>query len=252
MNLKLIACSIFQRELCALLAATPHTVDVEFIELGDHDKPARLRAFLQARIDAPHAAHSQNTPRVHEAILLAYGICGNTATGLRSRETPLVIPRAHDCATLLLGSRDAFAAHFGANPSHPFGSVGYFERGHNNCVGASNDRPVNDPEYLKLVAAHGEDNARYIWETLRPPVRDGRALFITTPPTRGHPAEAAFRAAAAREGLACEELHGHTRLLGALVNGPWDAADFLVVPPRHQIHAVYDQTCVMTAVPSAE
>jgi len=249
MNLKLIACSIFQRELCAALAATPHTVDVEFIELGDHDKPDQLRAFLQDHIDNPHAAHSQNKPRAYEAILLAYGICGNAATGLRARDIPLVIPRAHDCATLLLGSREAFIEHFGENPSHPFGCVGYFERGFNNCQGEGSGRPVSDPEYMKMVAEYGEENARYVWETMRPPVVDHRALFITTPPTRGHPSEAAFQAMAGNEGLVYEEIRGSTRFLDALINGPWDPVDFLTVPPGHKIKSVYDQTLVMIAEP---
>ncbi|MCL1887515.1 MAG: DUF1638 domain-containing protein [Kiritimatiellaeota bacterium] len=248
MNLKLIACSIFQREICAALATTPHVVDVEFIELGDHDKPDRLRAFVQSRIDNPHAAHSQQSARAYEAVLLAYGICGNAATGLLARDIPLVIPRAHDCATLLLGSREAFVKHFGDNPSHPFGCVGYFERGHNNCHGEL-ERPVNDPEYLRMVAEYGEENARYIWETMRPPLVDNRALFITTPPTRGLPAEANFKKMAGEQGLTYEELHGHTGFLDALVNGPWDDADFLTVPPGHRVRAVYDQTLVMAAEP---
>ena len=249
MTLKLIACSIFQREICAALATTPHVVDVEFIELGDHDKPVQLREFLQSRIDTPHAAHSRQIARSYGAILLAYGICGNAANGLRARNIPLVIPRAHDCATLLLGSRESFIEHFGDNPSHPFGCVGYFERGHNNCQGEMTERPVSDPGYLKMVEEYGEENARYVWETMRPPVVDHRALFITTPPTLGHPSMADFKAMAGREGLAYEELRGSTRFIDALINGPWDAADFLTVPPGSEIRCVYDQTLVMTAEP---
>ena len=252
MNLKLIACSVFQREICALLATTPHTVDVEFIELGDHDKPDKLRAFLQSRIDAPHAAHSQNAARAYEAILLAYGICGNTAAGLRSRGIPLVIPRAHDCVTVLLGSRAAFLEHFGDNPSHPFASVGYYERGGNHFAGTKSDRPINDPEYLKMVEEYGEENARYVWETMRPPIIDNRALFITTPPTRNHPAVAKFRAGVEKEGYEYVELTGHLKMLDALINGPWDSSDFLTVPPGHAIKAVYDQTEVMSVVSVSE
>ena len=245
MHLKLIACSIFQRELCALLANTPHSVDVEFIEIAKHDLPNRLRELVQASIDKPGS-------RAYDAILLAYGICGNTATGLIARDVPLVIPRAHDCATILLGSRAAFLEHFGENPSHSFGCVGYFERGfpgYNANTGETGDRPITDPNYQKFVDDYGEENARYIWETLHPPVTDGRALFITTPPTRGHPAEAAYRAAVEREGLAYTELAGSMKMLDALLNGPWDAFDFLVVPPGQKINAMYDQVQVMTAAP---
>lgn len=248
MFLKLIACSVFQRELSSVLAATPHTVDVEFIELGEHHAPDRLRELLQSRIDAPRVVRSWGLNRDYDAVLLAYGICGNAANGLRARDgVPLVIPRAHDCATILLGSRDDFQKHFGDNPSHPFGSVGYCERGYNNCVGQQDDRPVTDPEYVKYVQEYGEENARYIWESMHPPVQDGRALFITTPPTRGHAAEAEFRETVERDGLAYEELTGDMRLLDALVNGPWNPDDFLVVPPGQKVRAVYDQIRVITA-----
>ena len=249
MFLKLIACSIFQRELSRLLADTPHVVDVDFVAIAEHHAPERLRAMLQSRIDAPPPAHPREGERAYDAVLLAYGICGNAATGLAARAAPLVIPRAHDCATVLLGSRAAFLAHFGECPSHPFGCVGYCERGYNNCVGEHDGRPISDPEYEKYLAEYGEENARYLWETMHPPVEDGRALFITTPPTRGHAAEAAFRADAGREGLEYVEIEGRMDMLDALVNGPWDDADFLTVPPGHKIHAVYDQGQVMVARP---
>jgi len=247
MYLKLIACSIFQRELCALLATTPHTVDVTFIELGEHGVPSRLRELVQSAIDAPCAPRARELGLNYDAILLAYGICGNTATGLCAREIPLVIPRAHDCATILLGSRDAFITHFGDNPCQSFGCVGYHERGYNNCLGDHSDRPISDPEYEKYLAEYGEENARYLWETLHPRVSDGRALFITTPPTRDHPSEAEFRATAQREKLTYVELTGSTRLLDALVNGPWNPDDFLIIPPGQKIHTIYDQVRVMDA-----
>jgi|GEM_PF-4114837 len=73
--------------LCA--AHSPHIVDVELLERGLHDQPADLRAQLQARIDAASA-------EAYDAILLAYGLCGQATAGIRA---PLggcrvVVPRA--------------------------------------------------------------------------------------------------------------------------------------------------------------
>ena len=45
----------------------------------------------------------------YEAILFGYALCGNGLLGLTAFTVPLVIPRAHDCITLLLGSRQQSA-----------------------------------------------------------------------------------------------------------------------------------------------
>src|SRR5512145_3012711 len=106
---KLIGCEVFLRELCAAIAESPNAIDPEFLEIGLHNEPGRLRGALQARIDAAGDGC--------EAVLLAYGLCGNGLAGLRAGRVPLVIPRAHDCCTILLGSRAAYEEHFGRSPS---------------------------------------------------------------------------------------------------------------------------------------
>ena len=103
MRLKLLCCNVFQREACHCLVRTPHVIDVEFVQLGEHDRPDMLRTTLQTLIDRADAADP-----AYDAILLLFGLCGNATVGLRAGRTPLVMPRAHDCATVLLGSRAAF------------------------------------------------------------------------------------------------------------------------------------------------
>ncbi|MCS7049718.1 MAG: DUF1638 domain-containing protein, partial [Verrucomicrobiae bacterium] len=107
MRLKLISCNVFQREVCLCLSTTPHVVDVEFTELGEHANSAGLRRFLQSKIDATEASG-----KPYDAVLLLYGLCGNATAGLRARSRPLVLPRAHDCCTILLGSKERFAEYF--------------------------------------------------------------------------------------------------------------------------------------------
>ena len=124
MLLKLISCNVFLREACWAIAHSPHVVDPEFFELGLHQQPDSLRETLQERIDA-----TERSAKEYDAILLLYGLCGNATIGLSAGRIPLVIPRAHDCCTILLGSKQRFQEHFGENPSQPFGSVGYQERG---------------------------------------------------------------------------------------------------------------------------
>lgn len=247
MNYRLIACNIFQREACACVARSPHLVDVDFLELGEHARPDNLRTLLQARIDAADAA-----ARTYDAVLLLFGLCGNAGVGLAARRTQLVMPRAHDCATILLGSRAAFKQHFGDNPSQGFSSNGYLDRGdyflrqpdEGGWVVAGGDA------YAELVKQYGEENARYVWDTLHPerPGKDS-AVFIRMPGIDDAQHAERFRVQAEAAGKRCEVLAGDMRLVAALVDGRWDPAEFLVVPPGQQTAGVYDWDEVVRARP---
>jgi len=247
MNYRLIACNIFQREACACVSRSPHVVDLEFLELGEHARPNHLRELLQARIDA-----AGEQARRYDAILLLFGLCGNAGVGLVARKIPLVLPRAHDCATILLGSRASFKREFGDNPSQGFSSNGYLDRG---------DYFLRKPEeggnvvaggetYAELVKQYGEENARYVWDTLYP-VRPGneRAVFIRMPGIDDARHAERFRVQAEAAGKRCEELTGDMRLVAALVDGNWDPAEFLEVPPGQQTAGVYDWDEVVRVAP---
>ena len=247
MNYRLIACNIFQREACACVARSPHVIDVDFLELGEHARPDSLRALLQSRIDA-----AEEHTRHYDAVLLLFGLCGNAGVGLMARRTPLVLPRAHDCATILLGSRVAFREHFGDNPSQGFSSNGYLERGEYFLRKPEEGGGVvaGGDAYAELVKQYGEENARYVWETMHP-VRPGddRAVFIRMPGIDDAKHAERFRVQAEAAGKHSEELTGSMRLVAALVDGRWDPAEFLVVPSGHQTAGVYDWDEVVRAKP---
>ncbi len=124
MHLKLIACEVLLREICHCVAQSPHVIDLDFTEKGDHDRSDYLRGFIQSKIDA-----AEQSGRKYDAILLGYGLCGNSTADIFARETSVVLPRAHDCCTLFLGSKLRFKEYFAGNPSMPFTSTGYMERG---------------------------------------------------------------------------------------------------------------------------
>ena len=103
--------------------------------------------------------------------------------GLAGRKTKLVLPRAHDCCTILLGSKERFQEHFQDNPSTPFSSVGYLERGSYYLRTEGGDRQIQyGDQFAALVEQYGEDNAKYIWESMHPENADPMitASFLST------------------------------------------------------------------------
>lgn len=241
--LKLIACNVFLREACWSIAQSPHVIDVEFTELGEHSRPEMLRQTIQARIDATEASG-----KTYDAILLLFGLCGNSAVGIQARSTQLVIPRAHDCCTILLGSRQKFVEHFAAAPSTPFSSSGYLERGEyflrTNEDGAATVG-IGD-SYKQLVEQYGEEDAKFIWEQMHPTHdQNKRAVFIDLPQTAHLNHAARFQEKVAQTGKEYIRLDGDIRLIHNLILGQWNDQEYLIVPPRRSIEGVYDHEQVI-------
>lgn len=233
---RLISCAVFTRELCALVAASDRVVDPLFLELASHEDANRLRALIQGAVDEAEG-------KGYAAVLLAYGLCGNALSGLRARSIPLVVPRAHDCCAILLGSASAFVREFGEALSAPWSSAGYLERS-----GFMRRGPNGyGLEYDELVEKYGEDNAAYLWETLHPDHDDGVRRFIDLPETRSLGRAELVRADAAAQDKEFRSIPGDGRLLRALVDGPWDEAEFLVVPPGKTVEPRWDYHTVFTA-----
>ena len=247
MRLKLIACNVFQREACHCLARTPHVVDVEFTELGEHVHSATLRNAIQARIDAAAASG-----KPYDAVLLLYGICGNATVGITARNIPLVIPRAHDCCGILLGSRETFKTHFADNPSMPFSSSSYLERGDYYLrVEEEGSRMHYGDAFAAYVEQYGEENAKYIWETMHPPHPDisRKAVFIEIPETAHLGYARTFKARAEADGKEFVCLSGSLRIVEKLISGDWTDDEFLVLQPGQKCVGVYDWDEIIRAGP---
>ena len=173
----------------------------------------------------------------------------------RRPKTRLVIPRAHDCCTIFLGSREKFREHFKDNPSLPFSAAGYMERGGASIHDASvSIIPGLEDTYAKYVEQYGEENAAYIMESLTASVShavDGQAdirwVFIDVPELSHLGYAEKCRAEAEASGRQFVLLPGDMRLVRGLVHGQWDPAEYLVVEPGQKIGAVYDWDEILRA-----
>lgn len=242
MRLKLIGCEVLCRELYYAAALSTNLVDVEFLPKGLHDIGAQpMRDRLQAVVDRVE-------PDKYDSILLGYALCNNGLVGLKSRHTPLILPRAHDCITLFMGSKERYEQYFYANPGVYFKTTGWTERGEptGELSQLSIQRQMGmDSEYQDLVAKYGEENAQYLWETLCQGLRNySQITFIEMGIERDSRYEDDARADARQRGWRFEKVRGDLGLLRRLADGPWDEAEFLTVHPGYEIGASYDSGIV--------
>ena len=240
MRLKLISCEVLFREMCDACAHTPQQVDLEFLPKGLHDLGGKpMAAKIQEAVD--------RTPEgVYEAILLGYGLCGNGLNGLVARHTRLVLPRAHDCIALLMGSRERYLTYFDDNPGTYYRSTGWLERGKGLQQLTHNTAGI-DESLEALVEKYGEDNGRYLYEEMtRYRSQYRRLTFIET----GLEADGKFIAEAAAEatekGWSFERLPGDLAWLRRMVGGEWAESEFVIAQPGQSIQASYDTEVVKT------
>jgi hypothetical protein len=173
---------------------------------------------------------------------MAYALCGNGLAGLYASSIPLVVPRAHDCIALFLGGRLRYQQYFDSHAGVYFKTSGWIERG--ETVSQLTGYGL---EMAALVARYGEENAEYLYEQLnRYKTTYGRLTYIEMGIEPDGRFEKQARADAANRGWEFEKLSGDLALLRRLVDGDWNEADFLVIPPGHRIAATYDNRIMET------
>ena len=238
---KLISCEIIYREMCLLAAQSEHIVDAQFLRKGLHDAGAQeMQADLQEAINAV----PQDT---YDAILLGYARCSDGVVGLAAPNIPLVIPRAHDCITFFFGSRVAYDGYFNSSPGTYFRTTGWTERASQDDDSIMHELGLGRT-YAEYAAKYGPDNAKYIMETIGGWEVNYKCLAyidMGLPPDEQY-AQLAREEARARD-LEFRLLKGDMSLLGKLINGPWDPAEFLVVQPGQKIISD-DEGAILTAV----
>lgn len=223
------------RAACLAIANSPNIIDPEFSVLGAHEAPDLLRKELQNKID------NIDPDKGYDAVILGYGLCGNSTFGLQAGSIPLVIPRAHDCCTIFMGSKTAFLENFGENLSSQWSAAGYMERDNGYLRNTDTGKLLGlNKDYEDLIEKYGEENAAFIWETLHPEQEAKEMLFIQLPELAhlGHLDR--FKEFACKQGRELRVLEGNMRLLTALMGSDWKEEEFLIVPPGRKISAVYD------------
>jgi hypothetical protein len=254
MRLLALTCEVLARSVYLCAARSPHVVDVHLNRRGLHDDPPNLRAILQREIDAIDGTRAPARDAIgapYDAIVLAYGLCGAATAGLRAGSIPLVVPRAHDCITLFLGSRDRYTSEFTGHPGTYWYVQEFVERsddeGQFAGMGAVSDAEAR-ATYQEYVAKYGEDNAAYLMEALGGwRSHYDRAAYVdmaVADPSAAAAVEAFARDDANRRGWTFEKLAGELILVRRLLDADWGAEDFLVLQPGERLAMSYDEAVI--------
>lgn len=249
MRLFVIACDVLARPVYLCAARSPHVVDLRLLPRGLHNDPADLRSRLQAVID--------EVPAGYDGIVLGYGLCGGATAGIRARQVPVVVPRAHDCITLFLGARERYAAETEGQAATYWYVADQLERNDGYRAGVGGLAIGADTEEqmaavrADYVARYGEDNADYLMEVLGGwRAHYGRAAFVSMGVADEAAGLASARAEAERRGWAFERIDGSLVLVRRLIDGDWNE-DVLVLPPGASLAMSWDDA-VVRAVPAGQ
>lgn len=209
MNPLVIGCRTTENELMAAMKECGCSFPLVWIEAQLHNVKPKLKSAIQKILDDNSG---------YDVILFATGFCGNSITGLKSREIPLIIPRVDDCTSLLLGGSRNKAQHLDSY----FLTEGWL-KGKDNIWA----------EYSRAVDRYGKEKADHIFSLMFTHYR--RISLLDTGCYAIAPNLEKAQAIAEAFSLECEVLPAGYSLFKELLTGPWEEKHFLKIPSNTEI-----------------
>lgn len=236
-----ITCAVLEDEVAHFAQGLSHILRIDLMPQGLHNEPERLRRDLQTAIDKVESETDA------EAIVLGYGLCSRGTEGVTTRRAKLVITRAHDCITLLLGNKERYAEYVRQNPGTYWYSPGW-NRHH---------IPPGEERYNRLkgeyVEKYGEDNAEFLMETEQHWFSTyDRATYVDLGPGATERDIRYTQKCAKWLGWAFDRQQGDPDLLRALLNAEWDEERFLVLEPGQTLRLTADERVIEAVVADAD
>ncbi len=247
MRLQLITCDMLMLPVEHLAARSPNEIVVSDLSASLHVEPVPLRDRIQERVDQIEAEDPDA-----DAILLGYGLCGGATAGLMARTRPLVLPRAHDCATIFLGSRERYQHEQTTTPGTYWFTEDNVKRGDalkGWLLGDSGRSDGVEATYRGYVEKYGQENADYLMEALGEWTSHyERGAFLESGLATDDEARNTARQESELRGWRFESVMSDLTLIEGLLNGDW-GDEFLVVQPGERLVMSYDDD-VVKAVPA--
>ena len=210
---KVIACEVAFRELCSCASQVHAIVDFTFMPRKLHIVGAeQMRETLQSEIDKVDV-------HKYQAIFLAYGLCGCGVVGLKSK-LPIVIPKAHDCISIFLGSDQRYVDIKQEYPKAFYFTSGWLER--------------------EMIPNSGRISENF---TLYKSMID-HIIFINTGVGNSEEYRKEVHEIAEKLESSFTEIEGDKTLLFEFLNGDWKEDHFTIIPPKHSVIATNDNNII--------
>lgn len=211
----IITCRTIQAEVDKAIKQTDCGFPVLYLESALHNEPDKLRGVLQEVL---------NRAGNVDQVLVLMGYCGNAILGLKPAGFRLVIPRADDCLTMLLGSQQKRAEVQRTMPTY-FLSSGWL------TSWEQMERTIFE-EYERTIKRYGREKADKI---LRITFKHYKRIGLIDTgefPLAELMAKAQVHADFLQ--LTCEVIPGTLAYLRKFLTGPWDQ-DFIIINPGETI-----------------
>ncbi|QSX08624.1 DUF1638 domain-containing protein [Alkalibacter rhizosphaerae] len=203
MKTLILSCNTIRAELDLTIQQWNIPYPVIYLESGLHLEPDLLRKEMQKILDRVSNV---------DQVLLIMGFCGNAVVGLKTNDFRLVVPKADDCLTLLLGSMDR-RKEVQREKNTYFLSKGWLD------MFDDVEKTMMD-EYHRMTKRYGQERAEKIFRSYyrhyeRLGVIDTGAFDMDDMLEQA-------KSTAAMMDLEIEPLKGTMNFLDAFVLGPWD------------------------------
>jgi hypothetical protein len=233
-----VCCAVLEEEVRTLIPKSSRIAAIRVLPQGLHSTPTLLRQRLQETIDELECSSPA------QVITLVYGLCSRGTEGVVARRARLVLPRAHDCITLLLGSRQRYAEYVRGHPGTYWYSPGWNR--HHLPPGQERFRAALE-EYRKRFS---EEDAQYLMETEQAWFTQyDRATYVHLGLADPTDDVTYTRRCADWLGWSFDQQHGDPQLLKELIAGPWDDERFLVLEPGETATMTADDRIVDRVLP---
>ncbi|MFC1509116.1 DUF1638 domain-containing protein [Candidatus Omnitrophota bacterium] len=230
---KLISCGVLKKEFDSLRKTLPDTVELTevWLEQGLHREPDRLNELIKEEIERTEVGNEQ-----FDALLLGYGICSQGTVGVSSSRYKIVVPRAHDCITLFLGSKERYLEEFSQSPGTYWFTPGFIHRKmqpgmSEKYAGIYHQFEENYENYLEKFG--DESSAKFVIDHQEQAwIKNySRGAFVNGGLPGGNALRKKAQAFCRSRNWNFEEITGDFNLIHDLVSGNWDPERFLVIEP---------------------
>lgn len=212
MSTLIITCQTIKREVNLAISQTGVDYPVLFVDSGLHNYPDKLHKAIQDQIDKIDNV---------DTILMAFGYCGNGLLGIKSLTARLVIPRADDCITLMLGSHET-RKKIQKEAGTYFLTKGWLDYERNIIT-----------EYNGCVARYGQERALRVMKTMLCHYR--RLMVIDTKAYELDEVLNTTKSFAETIGMRHEQYVGSMRFIQKLMTGPWNTEEFIILEPGQEL-----------------